>query len=170
MISKSSSDQKHSDLPDPMGPLSVKIPFSTIATVNAKIVSAIERPAGAGSRGPYSHLTPEQKYCIGKRLAEFGLTSTLRHYSKAFPDLSLKETSVCHFRNQYQCTIKEQVKSGEGVCDNIKALPTKPMGRPLLIGEEADRQVQEYVQFLRQAGSAVDTIVVGASLSEPHNS
>ena len=163
VISKSPSDQKHSDLPDPTGPLSEKIPSSTIATVNAKVTSAVERPAGAGSRGPYSHLTPEQKYRIGKRAAEFGVTSTLRHYSKAIPDLSLKETSVRRFKNQYQCTIKEQLKSGEGVCDNIKALPTKPMGRPLLIGKEADRQVQEYVRFLRQAGSAVDTNVVIAT-------
>ena len=106
VISKSSSDQEHSDLPDPTGPLSEKIPSSTIATVNAKVTSAVERPAGAGSRGPYSHLTPEQKYRIGKRATQFGVTSTLRHYSKAFPNLSLKETSVHRFKNQYQCTIK----------------------------------------------------------------
>ena len=37
------------------------------------------------------------------------------------------------------------------------------MGRPLLIGEEADRQVQEYVRFLRQAELAVDTSVVIAT-------
>ena len=37
------------------------------------------------------------------------------------------------------------------------------MGRPLLIGTEADRQVQEYFRFLRQKGSAVDTSVVTAT-------
>ena len=37
------------------------------------------------------------------------------------------------------------------------------MGRPLLIGEEADRQVREYVRFLRRTGSAVDTSVVIAT-------
>ena len=158
VIPKLSRDQEHPDLPDPTGPLSIKIPSSTIATVNAKVVTAIERPTANGKRGPYTHLTPEEKYRIGKRAAEFGVTSTLHHYSKTFPDLSLKVTSVRHFKNQYQCTIKEQVKSGES--GNIKALPTKTMGRPLLIGEEADGQVREYVQFLRQRGSAVDTSVV----------
>ena len=74
VIPKSSKDQKHWDLPDLTGPLSVKIPSSTIATVNAKVVSAIERPTTNGSRGPYSHLTPEQKNRIGKRAAEFGVT------------------------------------------------------------------------------------------------
>ena len=139
VIPKSSRDQKQPNLPDPTGPWSVNIPSLTISAINTKVVSAIERPTANGDRGPYLHLTSEQKYYIGKRAAEFGVTSTLRHYSKTFPDLSLKETSVRRFKNQYQCTIKEQVKSGES--GNIKALPTKKMGRPLLIGEEADRQV-----------------------------
>ena len=155
VIPKSSRDQEYPNLPDPTGPLSVKIP---IATVNAKVITAIKRSTANGKRGPYTHLIPEQKYRIGKRAAEFGVTSTLRHYSKTFPDLSLKETYMHRFKNQYQCTIKEQVKSGES--GNIKALPTKTMGRPLLIGEEADGQVREYVRFLRQRGSAVDTSVV----------
>ena len=67
------------------------------------------------------------------------MTSTLCHNSKSFPELPLKETSTCHFKNQYQCTIKEQLKSGDGVRDSIKTFPTKPMGKPLLIGDEADR-------------------------------
>jgi len=65
VISKLPRDQKHPDLPDPAGPLSVKIP-STITAVNTKVVLAIERPTTNGNRGPYLHLTPEQKYSIGK--------------------------------------------------------------------------------------------------------
>ena len=34
------------------------------------------------------------------------------------------------------------------------------MGRLLLIGEEADRQFQEYVHYLRVTGSAVNTAMV----------
>ena len=37
------------------------------------------------------------------------------------------------------------------------------MGRPLLIGEEADRQLQEYVRYLRDCGSPVNTSVVIAT-------
>ena len=55
------------------------------------------------------------------------------------------------------------MKSGEISSRSVKALPTKPMGRPLLIGEEADRQVRDYVRFLRDSGSAVDTSVVIAT-------
>lgn len=37
------------------------------------------------------------------------------------------------------------------------------MGRPLLIGEEADRQLQKYVRCLRDCGSSVNTFVVIAT-------
>ena len=37
------------------------------------------------------------------------------------------------------------IKSGESSANSsVKALPTKPMGMPLLIGEEVDQQVQEF--------------------------
>ena len=137
--------------------MSVKISSSTNATVNAKVVTAIERPTNNGERAVHA---PDPKAEISYS-SEFGITSTLRHYGKAFPDLSLKETSVHCFKNQYQCIIKEQVKSGES--GNIKSLPTKTMCRPLLIGEEADRQVREYMRFLQQTGSAVDTSIVIAT-------
>ena len=37
------------------------------------------------------------------------------------------------------------------------------MGRLLLIGDEADKQLQEYVRCLRATGAAVNTAVVIAS-------
>jgi len=41
----------------------------------------------------------------------------------------------------------------------VPELPNK-IGRPLLIGEQADRQVQEYIRFLHVTGLAVNTVVV----------
>ena len=46
---------------------------------------------------------------------------------------------------------------------DVRELPNKKMGRPLLIGEEADRQLQEYVRYLRDCGSHVNTSVVIAT-------
>ena len=43
-------------------------------------------------------------------------------------------------------------------------LPCKKMGRPLLIGDEADKELQEYVRYLRATGAAVNTAVVIASV------
>ena len=117
----------HPELPDPNGPLSVTVPSSTIVAVNKKASSAIERSAKKDeSQGPYLHLTPEQKWHVGKRAAKFGVTNTLRYYNKTFPDFPLlKETSARRLKNQYQ----EQLKSGESSNSSVKVLPTKPMGR-----------------------------------------
>ena len=37
------------------------------------------------------------------------------------------------------------------------------MGKPLLLGEEIDRQVKEYLKYLREQGSAVNMIIAIAT-------
>lgn len=160
IVKKSSSSE--TNLPDPNGPLSRVIPSSTIAAANEK-VCAIEKMPGVASRTPYLHLTSAQKYQVGKRAAEFGTTNTLRYYARHFPSIPLKETSVRRFKSQYQ-SLLDKKKYGE--CshdDEVCELPSKKMGRPLLIGDEADKQLQEYVRYLRATGAAVNTAVVIAS-------
>ena len=156
----SSTPNGETNLPDPSGPLSKVIPSSTIAKVNEKVSSVIEKPAAA-SRGPYFHVTAAQRYQIGKRAAEFGVTNALQYYAKNFPSLRLKETSVRRFKNLYQCGLKD--KKWDDSSNDVRELPNKKMGRLLLIGEEADRQLQEYVRYLRDCGSPVNTSVVIAT-------
>ena len=36
-------------------------------------------------------------------------------------------------------------------------------GRPLLLGNELDKQVQEYVKYMRDRGTAVNTTIVMAA-------
>ena len=83
------------ELPDPNGPLSAAVPSSPITAVNKKVSSTMEKSANTDkSRGPYSYLTDEQKYCVGKRASEFSVTDTMRYYLKTFPDFPpLKGTS-----------------------------------------------------------------------------
>ena len=45
----------------------------------------------------------------------------------------------------------------------MDSLETKQKGRPLLLGEELDAAVQEYVSSLRIAGGVVNTVVVRAA-------
>ena len=47
----------------------------------------------------YSFLMPAQKYEVGKRAAEYGITATIHHYGINYPDLVLKESSVHRFKN-----------------------------------------------------------------------
>ena len=153
------------ELSDPNNPLSAAVESSTVAVVNKRVSSTMEKSASTDkNRGPYLHLMDEQKYCMGKRASEFGVTNTMQYYLKTFPDLPLlKETSVRWFKNEYEVAIKEKLKSGKSSGSSVKALPMKQMVRPFLIGEEADRQVHDNVRFLQDSGSAVDTSVVIAT-------
>ena len=155
-------------LPDPNGALSVKIPCSAITSANAcvgKLLNATANSLGDGDkrnanlRGPYTILTPAQKFEIGKRAAEVGSTAAMRYYAKNYPALELKETSVRRFKNNYQTQLKTSAKE---VSDDstVQELVSKKRGRPLLVGEELDEQVREYVRELRKSGVIINAHVV----------
>ena len=52
----------------------------------------------------YSFLTAAQKYEVGKREAEHGVTTTIRYYGKVAisPDLVRKESGMRRFKNAYR--------------------------------------------------------------------
>lgn len=84
-------------LSSPDGPLNkeVRILRITIVSANASVHSAI---VSGSSRGLYLHLTPAQKFQIGKRASEYGVMNAQCYYKTTFPDLPLKETSVRRFK------------------------------------------------------------------------
>ena len=45
----------------------------------------------------------------------------------------------------------------------VQTLPRKKQGRPLLIGKELQKEVQEYIKHMRKASSVVNTEVVSAA-------
>ena len=72
------------------------MPSSSIALTNDIVdgILAAKTTQPHGKHGEYLSLTPAQKFSIGKRAAENGVTATIRYYAKAFPDLPLKEMTV----------------------------------------------------------------------------
>lgn len=80
------------NLSDPSGPLSEQIPVTAIASANVKVLEALQgnEEKKKRSRGLYLSLTPAQKYEIGKRAAEHGVTASIWYFNKKYPDLSLK--------------------------------------------------------------------------------
>ena len=86
------------DLPDPSGPLKEKVPPAAIAAANAKVVESIDeaevKKKASSTHGNYSFLTPAQKYEVGKRAAEYGVTATTRHYGNKCLDLVFKKSNV----------------------------------------------------------------------------
>ena len=134
--------KQRQDLPDPSGPLSELKPLTVIASANVKVLATLEdgeEMKKKVNRGPYSSLTPAQKYEIGKRAAEHGVTASIRFYKKKYPHLSLEETTVWRLKNSYKEYIKVapaaqasvSLKNGDKEAF-LHELPSKKVGRPLM--------------------------------------
>ena len=98
----------------------------------------------------YLILTPRQRYKIGKRAAENSIAASLRYYAQKYPELALKETTVRRLKNLYRLQLSIPSKSEGNSSDSctlqeVPVLPRKKTGRPLLLREELDTQVQEYI-------------------------
>lgn len=162
---KNQEDNAEIKFSDPDGDLSKTIPSKAIRVANKSIEQLLEPKLKGVRKAPYLVLTPAQRFAVGKRVALHGVMATIRYYAKHFPNLPLKETTVRRIKNVYLSELKkgsfEASHSGEsGDGEVVQQLPAKKKGRPLLIGEELDQQVREYLQALRKNGAPVNTAIV----------
>lgn len=143
------------ELPEPTSSLNSVVPSKAIELANSEVLKLKNKgPRGARS-APYLILTPAQRYEVGKRAAEHGVTASLRYFAKKYPELPLKETSVQRLKNLYQCDCK-QLRASNAVApvEDVHELPRKKEGGPLLLPDELDLQVQEYLKELRKRSVA----------------
>lgn len=170
--------KKSTVLPNPNGPLSDRMPSSAIISANKEVESLLTQGQDGSSsaqstrkRGRYHSYTEEEKARIAKRAAEFGVASTIRHFSKEFVDRQLKESTVREWVAKYKKEVAQRFKLGMPM--EIKKLPEKKRGYPCLLGRELDNQLQEYVKGLREGNSVINSvIVISAALGivKSHNS
>ena len=127
--------------------------------------------ATTASRGKYNRYTPEERAAIGKYAAENGPTRVAKYFSGKLK-IQISEPTARKFKEEYlkklqELIAKQPCSSGSSTtCHRVevKALPTKTQGRPLLLGEELDKCVQDYIKNLREIRGVVNTaIVVGAA-------
>ena len=146
-------------LPKPCGPLLTVLPSSTITATNKEVKQVLKRSKtpGASKRGEYEHFTPEEKAQIGQRAAECGVTASIQHFSKVFPGRSLKESSVKTWKMKYLQEIAARKRAGKDL--TVKELATKKAGRPLLLGEDLDKQVQAHLAALWENRTVVNTAI-----------
>ena len=65
-------------LPNSSGPLSEKVPSSSITVANAEVTEVINQDrASASKRGQYTKVLAEARAEIGKRASECGIASTI---------------------------------------------------------------------------------------------
>ena len=110
-------------------------------------------------RGLYLSYTEEEKARIAKRAAEFGVTNTLRYFNKEIVDRPLKESTVRTWMTVYKKELASRVKLGAESL-KIEKLKTKNRGHPYLLGEEMDRQLQEYIKSLREDKAVINSAIV----------
>ena len=88
-------------------------------------------------------LTPAQQFEFGKKSAEIDIVQALRFYRKKYPDLMVPKPTARRAKKQYLDELKKRPRSSDS--DDFRELPTKKRGRPLLLGEEVDRQKSENI-------------------------
>ena len=90
-------------LPNPSGPLLKVIPSSSIRlpAVTLKCMTEVMKQAKRlVTKSGYTKLTAAQRYEIGRKGAEIGVTAAIRYYKK-FSDLSLSKPTVRQLKNLY---------------------------------------------------------------------
>ena len=156
----SKSRPSASVLPDPTGPLSSSISPTAISSANERVADVIDASVNSkkGSRGSYQILTWAQKLLVARRAAKYGTTAAMKFFAKKYPELSnrLKGTTVRRLKNLYQDSRKGDTPSEK----DFEEFSSKKNGCPLKIGENLDKQVMEYVSYMRSTGTAVNTAVV----------
>ena len=90
------------------------------------------------------------------------MTSAAKHFSLKW-NVNINESTARRLKTEYLEKLNEALKSKPGKNVTMDSLETKQKGRPLLLGEELDAAVQEYVSSLRIAGGVVNTVVVRAA-------
>ena len=95
---------------------------------------------GGSKQAPYLKATLEMKAIVAKYASENGIMSAIRCFEKQFAPDSLKESTICGWKNLYQAELKMQVSQKEEGLD-IKVIPEKKIGCPLLLGSNLDKEV-----------------------------
>ena len=120
-------------------------------------------------RGEYNKYSDEAKLKIGKYACEHGVMKAVRH----FKEKNVKESTVRDWKKIYERVLKEKCAIAEpGDEVTVLSLPCKPRGRPTLLGENLDKDLQQLVLELRSRGSPISTSVVlglGRGLLLKHN-
>ena len=147
-------------LPQESGPLSRSIPSSAIASANKAVLKSMESATKQEGRGKYGKYSSKERAEVGRRAAEFGITSTIKYYETVNPLCQLPSSSVYTWKVQYLNELAKRKRNGEELL--IKDLPQKKRGRPFLLGEQLDNQVEKYLKTLRNKGGVINTAIVMA--------
>ena len=147
-------------LPKPSGLLSKKVSPAAIRDANDAVRSSVKSTRHSKSRGTYRKLDSEKQATIARYASEHGNKAAATHFSKQL-GFDVKESSVSTWKCKYLDELKR--RAAAGITVEVKSLPSKKMGRPLLLGERLDDQVKSYIRAVRGSGGVITTAITIAA-------
>ena len=144
-------------LPDPNGELSATVSPPAIRAANKEVMDM--EITEHGKRKPYKKINDSLRAKIAQYAIQNGNAAAVRKFSKEF-DTPLNESTVRSLKKSY-VTAQEARKRKTGEVDIVlESLPPKKRGRPLLLSDNLDTQVQAYVKVSRGQGCIINTSLV----------
>ena len=144
-------------LPRAHGELSRCVPSKSIKEANKAVESLLSK-GSSRKRQDYHEVSTEMKSKIAKYAAENGIQAAIKKFKEQVPNaLENWKNTVRDWKYAYLRELSR--KRGAGDHTDV-LLPAKRMGRALLLGDELDKQVQEYIKSLRNGHAVVNTAIV----------
>ena len=85
--------------------------------------------------------TPEQQAEVARYALMYGNIAAQRRFSKKL-GTDIKESTICTWKIKYQAAVSLKKESSGDQDVSVTSLPTKKQGRPLMLGEKLDEEVQ----------------------------
>ena len=147
---------KSGNLPTFKSSLPPNVVASALKEVN-KVQTSDER--NGRKRGSYGIFSAKDKAKVAKYASENGVTASLKYFKRTQEFTDLKEPTV---RGWVKVYWRELSCLGAAVA-SLPEMPENKQGRPLLLGEDLESQVKQFILELREHGSPVSTEVVVAA-------
>ena len=132
---------------------------ATIRDANEAAKAAASKPFG--KRGKYAKFTPDQQAELARYATMHGNIAAQRHFSRKL-NTDLKESTIRTWKTKYLAEVNLKKKSGE-LDVSVTSLSSKKRGRPLMLGEKLDKEVQYYLKAVREGGGVITTAITMAS-------
>ena len=145
-------------LPSPRGSLSSSLAPTAIAKANQAVEKIISEEKQPKKRGPYKKYNPETRAAIGEYAVTNGVAAASRFFTRKLKHPVSTSTVLCIKKAYLE---ERRMRRDQCVYEQIKMLPVKQRGRPLMLGR-LDSKVQAYLRKLRESGGTITTRIVMA--------
>ena len=139
---------------------------SLVGTVPRAVLDEVKKEikkVESTKRGSYLSFTAEEKAQVAKYGSTNGVRAAVKRFSKVFGK-DLKESTVRDWVKAYDKELRRKRTSTE-IGDDLAVteLPSKKRGKPFLLGDKIDAEVQTILRAMRDSGAVVNTSITIAT-------